>query len=73
MMMERGKPVSGRCAHLYPVTVTPTKGARGQTCPLPGLRSEDGRAGPENPGPSAYLRRVAVQGYFSEKNGGCVF
>ena len=21
MMMERGKPVSGRCAHLYPITV----------------------------------------------------
>jgi hypothetical protein len=25
MMMERGKPVSGRCAHLYPVIVTPHK------------------------------------------------
>ena len=22
-MMERGKPVSGRCAHLYPITVVP--------------------------------------------------
>ena len=25
MMMERGKPVSGRCAHLYPITVTSHK------------------------------------------------
>ena len=39
-------------------------------CPQVGLRSDDGRTGPENPDPSAYLDRVAVQEYFSEKSGG---
>ncbi len=37
--------------------MTRDKEGRGQTCLLLGLRSDDGRAGPENPGPSAYLRR----------------
>ena len=33
MMMERGKPVSGRCAHLYPIMVTPHKGDKGANVP----------------------------------------
>jgi hypothetical protein len=28
--MERGKPVSGRRAHLYPITLTPHKGLGGK-------------------------------------------
>jgi hypothetical protein len=39
-------------------------------CPQPNLRSDDGGSGPENPDPSAYLNRVTVQEYFSEKSGG---
>ena len=33
MMMERGKPVCGRCAHLYPITVTPDKEGKGANVP----------------------------------------
>jgi hypothetical protein len=33
MMMERGKPISRRCAHLYPITVTPHKGGKGANVP----------------------------------------
>jgi len=32
-MMERGKPISRRCAHLYPITVTPHKGGKGANVP----------------------------------------
>jgi len=32
-MMERGKPVSRRCAHLYPITVTPHKRGKGAIVP----------------------------------------
>jgi hypothetical protein len=36
-------------------------------CPQLGLRSDDGRTGPENPDPSAYLKRVAVQVFLGEE------
>jgi hypothetical protein len=38
MMVEREKPVSGRCAYLYPITETPTneQGARNKRAPCPG-------------------------------------
>jgi hypothetical protein len=32
-MMERGKPISRRCAHLYPITPTPHKGGKGANVP----------------------------------------
>jgi hypothetical protein len=35
-MMERGKPLSGSCAHLYPITVTPHKGGKGANVPPAG-------------------------------------
>ena len=35
---------------------------KGQTSLLPGLPRDDGRVGPEYSSPSAYLRRVAIQG-----------
>jgi hypothetical protein len=41
MMMERGKPVSGRCAHLYPITATPTMGHSGQGVNVPAAWSAE--------------------------------
>jgi hypothetical protein len=40
-MMERGKPVSGRCAHLYPVMVTPHRGGKRARCLGCGVTMEE--------------------------------
>jgi hypothetical protein len=56
MIMERGKPLSGQCAHPYPIAVTPHEGVKLARC----LRC--GTVGPQRGGSVEPVRALRGEG-----------